>query len=88
VFVKTSAEISSSCGVIAKKYQNIDYKVCTTERNMADYLYLYVHGHADKKQINNLFNYPLDKQEVKKIVSRCYPKRSAKKMIALLEGYL
>ncbi|MEW5955669.1 MAG: hypothetical protein AB1626_04000, partial [Candidatus Micrarchaeota archaeon] len=57
---------------------------CALERNAADYLYLYVHGHAGTDQLENLINYRPDKRKTREIVSSCYPRRSAKKMLSVL----
>lgn len=86
LLVKSSAKIINSCGVLTKKYNGDSYKVCTIERNLADYLYFYVHGHSDKEQIKNLYkNYSPNKKKVMDIVGRCYPKRSAIKMKTIIE---
>ena len=81
ILVNSSAKLISSCGILTKKYKGDNYKVCTVERNMADYLYFYVHGHSDKEQIENFYkNYIPDKKKVINIIARCYPKESAIKM--------
>lgn len=86
ILVNSSARLISSCGILTKKYKGDNYKVCTVERNTADYLYFYVHGHSDKEQIESLYkNYSPNKKEVMKIIAKCYPKKSAIKMKTAIE---
>lgn len=84
VLLKTDSKIGRACGITAKKYKGIAYNVCTLERNAADHLYLYVHGHADIGQAKNLIDHGLDKSTIRKLIPSCYPERSAKKMLVLL----
>ena len=84
VLVKTSAEITGSCGMVTKKYNDETYRVCTSERNLADYLYMYIHGHASREQISKMM-LECDLEKTRQIITKCYPKNSAKKMIALLK---
>ncbi|MFH1221866.1 MAG: hypothetical protein V1492_02140 [Candidatus Micrarchaeota archaeon] len=87
VFVKTTADIIHSCGLTKVKYQGIEYQLCGTERNMADYLYSYVHGHANKEQLIELYRrYKISKEKLIEISLRCYPKRSAIKMLAFAKA--
>lgn len=85
VLLKTSSKIAVACGVTAKQHKGIKFNLCTLERNVADYLYLYVHGHAGISQVETLLNYGPDKRKIRKIISSCYPGRSAKKMLSVLE---
>lgn len=85
VLLKTASKISGACGIITKAYKKIPYNVCTLERNVADYLYLYVHGHAGIDQIEKLMSYGPNKSKIRDIISSCYPARSAKKMLSALE---
>ncbi len=86
VLLKTAAKMGRASGIIAKKYKGIRYNVCTLERNVADYLYLHVHGHADLDQVNKLMGYGADKRLVRKMILSCYPRHSAEKMRSLLKG--
>lgn len=84
ILVKTSAKITGSCGMVTKKYNNEIYRACTKERNLADYLYMHIHGHAGREQFKKMLP-ECDLEKTRQIVTRCYPKNSAKKMIALLK---
>jgi len=86
VLSKTVAKLNGppNCGIIARKYAGVPYNVCSPERNIADCLFLYVHGHADMSQVKNLLGYEGNERKTKSIVSSCYPARSAKKMLAAL----
>jgi len=87
VFVKTSASINPSCGIITNTYQEIKYRICDLERNMADYIYSYLHGHTSRGQISNLYrNYKISKERLTKILLKCYPKRSAIKMLSFAKA--
>lgn len=82
VFTKTSAKITNSCGVKQKEYQKEPYNLSTTERTVADYLYLYVHGHVNKKLLRRTCSvlFP-DQSRLRKTILGCYPKKSAIKML-------
>ncbi len=81
VLVKSSAELNKSCGILTKRYKGDKYRICTIERNAADYAYFYVHGHANKEQLSNICkNYFPDKKKLIDLVTKCYPKKSAIKM--------
>lgn len=84
--LKTAAKMEDArCGIIAVEQNGVTYNVCSLERNLADYLYLYVHGHADISRIKNLTGYGFAEKRVHSIISRCYPSHSAKKMLCALE---
>lgn len=85
VLSKTVAKINDACGIITKAYAGVPYNVCSPERNIADCLFLHVHGHADISQVKNLLGYGWNARKTKCIVSSCYPASSAKKMLAALE---
>ena len=85
VLLKTTSQITSTCGIISKQHKGVVYATCILERNVADNLYLYTHGHASIDQVKNLMNYGPDKRKIRKIISSCYPARSAKKMLSALE---
>lgn len=87
VLLKTAAQLGDACGVITKEHQGIRYNACILERNIADYLYLYVHGHAGADQIKNTMSYGYDMKKVRVIISACYPLRSTKKMLSALERW-
>ncbi|MEW5995990.1 MAG: hypothetical protein AB1657_00135 [Candidatus Micrarchaeota archaeon] len=81
VLVKASAKMAGACGIIERKYGNKTYRICSLERNIADYIYLYVHGHSEGGYVTNLLmNYPPDKAKVEDIIIKCYPRNSAIKM--------
>jgi hypothetical protein len=87
VLVKTSASIGKKCGIKLREYQGIPFAMSSLERNLADYLYLHVHGHSSKKHIDKLYNNyraAIGKEELVEMVFRCYPKKSAIKMISVL----
>ncbi len=69
--------------MIKTKYHGIEYQLCSIERNMADYLYSYVHGHVNKEQITELYrNYNISRERLIEILLKCYPRKSAIKMLA------
>lgn len=86
VLLKTAAKMEDArCGIIAVEQNGVTCNVCSPERNLADYLYLYVHGHADMPRIKNLTGGGFDGKRVRTIILTCYPSHSAKKMLCALE---
>jgi len=86
VLMKTSAGISGSCGILAKKHAGETFYICSMERNIADYIYSYLHTSADKKQIIEMCRkYLPDKEKLIDIIVRCYPKMSTIKMISIVK---
>lgn len=84
VFVKTAAEIAASCGLETKKHQGAEYTLCTTARHFADCVYACVHGHADKEQAREFYaRYPVPDATLLRMLLKCYPKRSAVRMLAV-----
>lgn len=89
VLVKTSASMGRMCGIVTKEYLGTPYRVSGLERNLADYLYLHVHGHASREHISKLYinhKSSIDRDSVVEIIFRCYPKKSAMKMMSVLRG--
>ena len=85
IFVKTRGKIGTKYGVISKKYKDSTYTVGTVERIIADYLYIYVHGHITKKVLLNQRNsLKYDETELKRIVAESYPRLSSIKMLSLI----
>ena len=86
VLQKTSGTISGGCGILTKKYKDDFYRVCSVERNLADYLYGYVHRPADKEQIIEMYHkYLPDREDMLDIIIKCYPRLSAIKMKTVLK---
>lgn len=83
--LKTAAKTEPACGIITVDQNGVTYNVCSLERNIADYLYLYVHGHADMPHIENLTRHGFDGKVVRTTVLTCYPSHSSKKMLCALE---
>ncbi len=84
--LNTAAKMENArCGIIAVEQNGVTYNVCSLERNLADYLYLYVHSHADMPRIKNLTSYGFDGKRARAIILTCYPSHSAKKMLCALE---
>ncbi|MFH2100470.1 MAG: hypothetical protein ABII71_00065 [Candidatus Micrarchaeota archaeon] len=84
--MKTSAGISGKCGILAKKHAGETFYLCSIERNIADYIYSYVHSPADKKQIAEMCRkYLPDKEKLVDTIIRCYPRASAIKMVSIVK---
>ncbi|MFH1306032.1 MAG: hypothetical protein ABIH83_00040 [Candidatus Micrarchaeota archaeon] len=84
--LKTAAKITGGCGIISNKHKGIAYNICTLERGIADCLYLHVHGHGGMEQARNMLGgYGCSKKKIRAIILSCYPRHSAKKMLAALE---
>lgn len=89
VLIKISGNFGKIYGITANEYRGTQYFISSTERNLSDYLYLYVHGYAEKEQIKALYNGSsglIDKSKVIELIFKCYPRRSALKMISVFRS--
>ena len=85
IFVKTSGRFGAGYGVISKNYKDSTYSVSTPERILADYLYIYVHGHITKNVLLKLKNsLKYNGTELQRIVTEAYPRLSSIKMLSLI----
>jgi hypothetical protein len=86
IFVKTDGKIGTRYGVSTVKYKDSRYYVSNAERTIADYLYLYVHGHIVKKVLLDLrASVKYNTVELKHIIGESYPSLSSIKMRSLVK---
>ena len=89
VFSKTSLPITVSCGIENREYRGASYSISNPERTMIDYIRSYLQGHTTRDELGRINSLLFaDKNEMRRMISRCHRNVLAERVESVVESIL